>query len=441
VIGRFVKIEPLKGDSTKMRAIKMTAFLALVTLLGCGSEELESPADVDDDAGLAPPAEGQGIQLKMVFDLPAGEETESCMLIQVGPDGLAFNHTQIEYTSGSHHILLFETPYTTMPTEDKHGVKLDPTQIHGCPSGGGDHWDITRVIGGSQNADGANAVDELPEGVGFKLAPGSILLLNTHYLNASSERLKTDARINLYTVPFDSVKEEAGALFYYNPFINIRAHSTNSATMSCPIAKDIKLLNMQSHMHRRGVGYVANLTDGKGEKLQELYTNDLWEGVPIKRYGAGLDIKAGQRLDYRCDYNNAEDRDIIQGLTTEDEMCVLLGVYYPRDTHLERCEDENGDRNGTWIGSGKALCGDSFKCILDALRGPEDEAEAAYFGCVVDACPGVAPELSGLVACQISVGYGACDDACEKLTAPSCMDCLLSECAAEVTACGAAKCE
>lgn len=424
-----------------MRAIRITAVFALVTLFGCSMEETVSPVDGDVGAGLAPPPEGQGFQLRMVSELESGTETERCMLFQVGPEGLAYNRTQIEYTSGSHHVLLLETSYKTMPTEDKHGVKLDPTKVHDCESGGPERWDVTRVVAGSQNFDGDNALDELPEGVAIKIEPGTVLLMNTHYLNATSSALKTDARINFYTVPPESVKEEAGALFYYNPFIHIRAHSENSARMSCPVAKDIKLLNMQSHMHKRGVGYVANLTDEHGGLIQELYTNDQWEGVPIQRYGEGLEIKAGQSLDYRCDYKNPEDRDIVQGLTTADEMCMLIGVYYPRDDNLENCEDENGDRNGTWIGSGTALCGDTFKCVLDALKGPEDEAAARYFGCVVDACPGAASEVSALVRCQISVGYGACDSPCESLTDPSCMDCLLSACSSEITACGASKCE
>ncbi len=162
-----------------------------------------------------------------------------------------------------------------------------------------------------------------------KVEPGAVLLMNTHYLNASADPVDADARINVYTTPKEQVKTEAGMMFFYNPFIRVPANGAASARMRCPVPQDISVVRVQSHMHRRGVGFVANLSDGDGNVKEEIYTNQAWEQVPAKPFQPLLEIKAGQTLDYRCDYTNTEARDVMQGLTTKDEMCMLIGPYFP----------------------------------------------------------------------------------------------------------------
>lgn len=422
-----------------MRTIACSLFAALF-VLGCSDGAVDSPTSSPPSDLLAAPPAGQGVQYRMEATLEPGQETEKCLLLKAPPEGLAFNRSEIRYTPGSHHVLLYETPYAEMPTQDEHGVALDPTLVHDCPSGGPDRWSIVRVVTGSQNQDGANAVDNLPEGVAMKVKPGAVLLMNTHYLNATTSTQATDARINVWTVPPESVKTEAGLVFFYNPFIRVDAHSKATARMTCPVPNDVTLLNVQSHMHKRGVGYVANLADGDGKVLQELYTNTKWEGVPIKRFDGGLLLKAGQSLDYRCEYSNNETHDILQGLTTKDEMCMLLGPYYPRNDNFEICSDAASSGSataGTWTGEGTATCDESYKCIVAASSGPKATRAHDLYGCVVDACPGAAKPFSAVTRCLMTNAHGLCD-AC---TGSSCSTCVFDKCATEITACGAATCQ
>ncbi len=411
----------------------LVSFVAGSLLAGCSSPAGE-PAP--SDGGLAPPAVGQGLQYKMVSTLVPAQETERCQMFQIA-EGIAFNRSEIRYSAGSHHVLLFETSYKQFPTMDRTGKTVDPTKVHDCAEGAAGLWDVTRVVGGSQNADGANAIDALPAGVAIKLKPGSIVLMNTHYLNASTQTITTDARVNLYAVPPESVKVEAGMLFFYNPFIHIAPQATNSAHMRCKLSADINLINVQSHMHRRGMNYVANLIDAKGAST-ELYSNSLWENVPIKRFGAGMALKAGESLDYRCDYKNGENREVIQGFTTKDEMCMLVGPYYPRNDHLEVCETAEGDLDGaaTWIGTGNVDCGQTFKCLSNAADAPKEDQARQFYGCVVRSCPASASQISEVLHCQISNAHGACDG-CKG---SACQKCILDKCKKEINACGAATC-
>jgi hypothetical protein len=238
------------------------------------------------------------------------------------------------------------------------------------------------------------------------------------------------------------VTTEAGILFFYNPFIKVGASSTGSAEMRCPMGRDITLGNVQSHMHRRGVGYTAWLGDDSNPKAQQIYTNDRWEEVPIQTFPGGLAIHAGQTLDYVCHYKNGETRDVYQGLTTKDEMCMLVGPYWPRDTSLENCVDDAGDLAGTWVGAGSADGATTVQCILHALEADSrKELEHAYFGCITDACPGVQRQVSEFARCQLSQGHGSCRDVCDDVSSSDCTKCMTTECGPAGTSAATAKCE
>lgn len=421
-----------------MRTI--TTFIALLSahvLVGCSSSDT-TPSSGLDDTLLAPPAPGEGVQYRMTSVVEPGQEIERCQLFVAPPEGLNIQRDEVRYTGGSHHVLLYTTNYTEIPTETRRGVPVDASKVHDCKDGATADWNVTGVISGSQSPDGNSLLGPLPEGVAVKVKPGTVLVMNTHYLNSSPEPMETDARINLYTIPEEEVKIEAGLLFHYNPIIRVPAHGESSARMRCTTEHDISVVRIQSHMHRRGVGYVANLVKSDGS-LQELYAHDRWEQVPSGEFDPVLEVKAGEALDYRCDYANPEGRDVVQGLTTRDEMCMLIGPYYPRSRAYENCLNSNGEFAGTWIGSGTATCAESLECLARAKSREEDQG-VEFYGCVIDSCAGAGEALSAVIRCRWSQGHGACADACAE-DAEACNTCITTACADAVAACEAATCE
>ncbi|WP_437333267.1 hypothetical protein [Sorangium sp. So ce394] len=414
----------------------LIALLGAVALFGCSSSEPGPGPGAPEDQGLEPPAEGAGVQYRMVSTIEPGQEVERCQLFVAPPEGLNVNREVVRFSSGSHHVLLYATPYTEIPTETQRGVTLDATQVHDCSDGPQADWEVTGVVAGSQSPDGNSFLGDLPEGVALKVAPGTVLLMNTHYLNASGAPLETDARINLHTIPDEEVKVEAGMLFHYNPFISVPPHGESSARMRCTTDEDISVVRIQSHMHRRGVGYVANKVDLDGT-MTELYAHDKWEGVPSQEFSPFLEVKAGEALDYRCDFKNTEDRDIAQGLTTKDEMCMLIGPYFPRSRAYENCRSKEGFDASTWFGSGKTTCAEAFSCINSVTPGDD----AAFYGCIVNTCEKVGPQLSETLNCQTSGAFGACDEDCRGGDREVCNTCILAACTPEMDACEAATCD
>ncbi len=406
----------------------LALFALLLSFARCGSE---MPKDMTPQPmEFLPPPAGQGVQFRMVSTIASGQEIERCQFVQAPPEGLNINHEEVHYTPGSHHVLLYATSYTTIPTTDRHGVQRDTSGVIDCPYGAGVDWNTGSILGGAQSFDGGSLVS-LPPGVALKVPGGAVLLINTHYLNASPNDLVADARINVYTIPDAEVQHEGGVLFYYDPIIAISEMGRSSARMRCGIRQDIILTNIQSHMHRRGVNYVANLLNAGGQLEETLYTNTNWENVPVKMFQPGRKISAGSFVDYRCDYDNKEARTIIQGQSTRDEMCVLMGSYYPRNDGTALCAEQ------TFIGGGTKTCNESLQCSIAAIL---TQDVAAFYGCIVDSCEKAAAPLTAAVRCIATQNNGKCMAECGTLGSPACTNCIKTGCQPVTDFCAQTSC-
>ncbi len=372
-------------------AITLPALLA-----GCGGSEPAAPEQPEPVELLAPPEEGKGVQFKMVTKLDPGTEVEHCMFVKAPDTGLFANHDEVRYSKGSHHVLLYQTSYDQIPTKKEDGTVVDTSGVFDCSDGATNGWNVEKLVAGSQNADGASMLS-LPEGVAMKVRPGAVLLMNAHYINASMNVAEPEVRVNLYTVPEAEVQMEGDILFLYNPFIHVGAQAEGRARMRCPIHRDITIQNVQSHMHARGVAYSASIVG----KPDPFYTSESWESVPVKDFGAGMKLSAGDWFDYHCDYTNADAKDVRQGPRSTDEMCMLIGSYYPADLATANCLAEPfvpGQPNiigAEWVGNGKATCAESLGCVQKALSMGFEE----MMPCVTTSDAAVSKEISDSMRC------------------------------------------
>jgi hypothetical protein len=434
--------------------VRLAASLVLM-LTACSSSK-GSPATATDDGGatapdastrtssLEPPPAGQGVQYKMVSSLEAGQEIERVQFFQVPPEGLYVNREEISYTPGSHHVLIYKTPYTTIPTVDERGQTHDTTGVIDAPNGGTGDWKIDGVVAGAQSADAPPVVDGLPPNAAVKLEGGTVLLMNTHYINAATTKLTVEARVNMWTIPKEQVTIEAGIIFFYDPIIRVAAHASGYAEMSCPVHSDINVLNLQTHMHARGLGGQAFvIPPGATPAPQMIYESKNWEQVPVKAFQPsqqGMQIKAGSTLNYHCNYQNDEDHTIVQGPTTKDEMCMILGVYYPRDAKTEMCSPDGTydglSLAGTWYGQGGTnTCGQALNCVESATT------EEASFACLLSTCRGATSALDDVAKCSFTQG-DACKTQCAADASPGAckQTCLAKACGPKQATCQATGC-
>lgn len=394
--------------------VSVGACLPLVFLAAwlpaCG-ESPTTPSGASGDALLDPPAEGEGFQLRMQTSIAPGVEGEWCKFVMGPDDDFYLNRDQVRFTTGSHHFLLYETSYSEIPTQNDDGEPVDTSGIFDCSAGATAGWSVTKLLGGSQNGDGAS-VGGFPPNVAMRVPGKRALLMNAHYLNATDETLEPEVAINLFTVPEAQVEVEGDLLFLYNPFIKVGASGTGRARWRCPVQGDITLGNVQSHMHRRGVGFAGMLA---GEA--PFYENTDWDDVPVKVFDPGMSIAAGERLDYYCDYQNTEARDVYQGPRTTDEMCMLVGPYWPADVRTSNCLDADYQLAGEWVGNGDVSCAETWTCVVATFDDPDVVSRIA--DCLDAASPAISREISAALDCVIAKnaleGCEAPIDACNAL--------------------------
>jgi hypothetical protein len=343
------------------------------------------------------------LRLEMTATIEPLTEVEKCKFVEL-PDAW-ITHDAIEFTGGSHHVLVYQTRYTAIPTAKDDGTPVDTSGVFDCSDGATNGWSIAKLLGGSQNRTGESLLS-FPAGIGVHV--GGIAMINVHYINATEAPIETDVKIAFDTMPAADVVQEGDILFLYNPVIGVRAGGTSTSRWRCPVYQDITIANVQSHMHSRGMGYEARV-DGNAP----FYTNTHWEGVPVQHYD-NLTVPAGSTLDYHCDYRNTTGTSIYQGPRTTDEMCMLIGSYYPADPRTANCLDPSGELpGGDWVGNGTATCAATLGCIQQAQGLPD------ITDCVLaaDPSPAVSHATSELVRCM----FGARD--------------LAAECGAQIQAC------
>lgn len=387
--------------------------LPFLLLAACSSSSGGAAGGADsgapgDDAGgggggdgstglLAPPPAGQGVQFTMQGHIPASTEDEQCQFVQT-TDDLWVNHEQVRYTPGSHHFILWSTPYTSIPTANIRGEAVDTSGVFDCKQGPQADWNTTDFVGGAQSADAPPVLSDLPPNVAIHVPAGTVLLMDLHVLNASTTDLDPIVNINLDTIPQSQVTQEAGIFLFFDPFIVVPPGASATAHMSCPVTSNVTLTTVQTHMHKQGLGGVVNVKDSAGAQVQQLYTSSVWTDPPVTQWASGMALTAGQQIDYQCNYMNPGTTTVIAGGSAlTNEMCVLFGAYYPRDPEFETCstngvQDFNDDA-ATYIGTGTTTCADSLTCISNA------KTDEAFMSCMVDSCPGAAVQLTAAVDC------------------------------------------
>jgi hypothetical protein len=388
-----------------------TLALPLLLLAACGGDP--EPASPDADAPLLePPPLGEGRQLAMDVTIASGDETEQCQYLVVD-DELEIVRFEHRYTTGSHHLLLYQTD---LAAGDVDGEMFDCTGAQLTELG------VSGIAYAAQVPDGELAY---PADVGLRVEPGTVLLIQTHYLNASPASLDAEVRLNLWYAS-EPIAEEAGTLFFYDWAIVVPAGEPASARMRCVVPEDVDLIFGMSHMHRRGVGYQAFLETGEGEPTM-LFETQRWEGVEPARYQPVQHIPAGSVIDFRCDYQGEAGRTIIEGPSAEaNEMCMFVASYYPR---LDRAVDLCATPGSGPVFDGDQDCGETLACVNDAA----DEIAAEQ--CLVDTCEGSSQEVSDLFTCI----FFDCGEQCTG-DGIGCNSCIIENCAGPMSTCQQAGC-
>src|SRR6185295_9932896 len=127
--------------------------------------------------------------------------------------------------------------------------------------------------------------------------------------------------------------------------INVEPFSTNTLRVRYGPTGDQpqSIFMLSSHQHQRGVRFSAWRSDGS-----KLFDNLDWSHPPTLRYDPPLVLRPGDYIEYECEHDNGVTRTVRRcgdspydrnctpgepitlrfGVTSVDDMCLLVGAYY-----------------------------------------------------------------------------------------------------------------
>jgi hypothetical protein len=353
----------------------LSSILVLLALGGCGSDDSGGGSD-DGFTGwtLEDLTADQGFSIRIPQrELEPGTEDQNCYFLRV-PD---LNHGQDFFVSrvhtaqnpGSHHMNVFRVKTVLgLRPEDGEPIQLGPyaaTVVRGGedyahnPCWKSANWADWPLIANSQASTAEDPYTDwrLPEGVGIRLTPGEMLMVQTHYVNTSVQPTPHGSKvgINFHRFPGSGNPVEMGSLFATQQSIRIcrsNPHVTFSGACRFPRGQ-VTIAAANGHFHSRGKSFSVFSWDGKSDTQppmsDEFYVSDRWDEPPMK---TDIDVKppVGGGVWWNCEYQwqapppegscdqvDAKDPQhqgdccyTFGGNTDVGEHCNLFLYYYPK---------------------------------------------------------------------------------------------------------------
>ncbi|GIX05671.1 MAG: hypothetical protein KatS3mg115_0074 [Candidatus Poribacteria bacterium] len=271
----------------------------------------------------------RGVQLHLEpFTIQPGTEREVFFALPPLEETLYVNRIEVVMREGSHHFILYRIREGEVPVGRFRD--LDPRSPQ--------ELEMLRreYIIGAQTP----AIDvQFPPGVALKLPAGTRFDLNSHYVNLNGGELYAnefcatgpltgEVYVNLYAIPESEVRHLLRPLFDVNEAIEVPYGERRTTTRIWRPDRDVYLLMLTSHMHRHGVRYTAELLS-TGERI---YENRLWFDPVNLWFDPPLLVRKGDGIRHSATHENFDNpKPLRWGLTSEDEMAILIGYYYSVD--------------------------------------------------------------------------------------------------------------
>ncbi len=314
----------------------------------------------------------QGISFRIAaFAVPPGREEQSCYFLRVpdldGGKDLWIDRVHMAMNPGSHHMNIFRvrTEIGLRP-QDGEPTKVgnyDATVLRGSdeyathPCWDSSNWADWPLIANTQASFVDNPYTDwrLPEGVATRLTPGEMLMIQTHYVNTTTQPTPANegsVGINLHRTK-TTAPQELGTLFATQQ--NIRICQSNPEPVfsgTCRFPGNVTITAANGHFHSRGQTFDMFRWDGRSlnhpSEKEQFYQSESWDHPPMRTdidmnvpRGGGIWWDCGYRWRkpavFDCDDVNAKDSEgqgeccyTFGGNTDLGEHCNVFLYYYPK---------------------------------------------------------------------------------------------------------------
>jgi hypothetical protein len=306
-------------------------FLAAVTatLVSCStSSPSNTPAPTE--AGAANPDDGipEGLTastLKVVIPPHVVEPGDSfeCYFTDLKTDrDIYVNSSTGKQGPGGHHLTIY---YSTNPQPVGHHKCIDAEMAE------------MRQVGAASNDLKGDGVIDLPPGIAIEVPAGKQLVVQTHYINATSQPREVEDEITVHLIPKEEVKRFVQSFVVVDGTFEIPPRADYSRTATCTLKRDLSLIMALGHMHERGQHYKLEHLDANG-KLLDTVLDQAWETAftshpPTRQWSPEqpYQLKAGEKLRQTCLWKNPDSDKVVFPL----EMCIAFTMYLDDQGFLE----------------------------------------------------------------------------------------------------------
>jgi hypothetical protein len=321
------------------------ALAAASFALGCAGESSPESETLPQDVTLPDPGP-DGFQIGTdIIDVAPGAETQQCYFFEVPFDRPVDVHRiTLAQNIGSHHMNVFRVK-SVVNLDGAPGEVVKDGECWKSPN-----WADWPIVANSQSSGEEDW--ELPAGVALKLAPREKLMLQSHYVNATTQTTPTHGKglVNFYGLPEGSQTEELGTLFATNQNIEIcPGNPAPQFSATCPLAKEgpITVVAAAGHFHSRGKRFTMNTySSTTGAAGEQFYESTAWNEPPFTR-DLNVQIPMGDQIQWTCEYTPLTEGQCgdpaknccytFGGLVETQEHCNAFVYYYPRGSTDRNC--------------------------------------------------------------------------------------------------------
>ncbi len=308
--------------------------IILALIVGCGDNDSGSAVSAEDGPDmLAPPDPAEGFQLSMTGLAPAFSEVWLCQVYKIPIEEMAHvSWVRFNQNEGTHHMTL--STLGMGPSGLDYGA-YDCNDLYGDSSL---MQDQIMFFGAQGDAAGEM---RLPEGVVASLPATIDIIHEVHYVNPTDQDVEIYSQVNGYTVPADDDNESiwGGQTRDENIFIPAAQGgepAVHTEWSRCVFNEDVEVHFLAAHQHALGTSFTVAPFDGS-DVGEVFYTNGDWHNPNITQFDPPLVIPAGEGFEWSCTWTNPEEREVVYGLDSTDEMCNLAMVHTPFSMTAE-CE-------------------------------------------------------------------------------------------------------
>jgi hypothetical protein len=314
--------------------MKLKSFLFLFAFSALIITACEKPIEYSIDeipenfTPLAAPKTGEGYQIHLpVFPIPANFEREFyCRMPLNNPEEFLATGFEVKMRPGSHHIILYNFADFNDPLLPEIGEIRDQN----LPNGNFNPTVVTSNVYPLFQAASAEFRLDLPPGYAFKVPKNANFDLNPHYFNKTDKTRFGEVYANIYQTPNVAVNQLCDVV-YQQPEeeLIIKPNATTEVVTDYKYEKETHFVMLTSHYHKRGKKFRINITGGDRDG-QEVYYSEDYEHPLWKSFQPELVLKSGEGLRTTVTYVNESNRTIPFGVTSEDEMNIMIGFQYEK---------------------------------------------------------------------------------------------------------------